>query len=263
MAVFSRLVLAAGAAVSILALNLSLDPAGAGAERTAAGNLDVSLQGTLTPNVLPRLQPAPISLGLSSNFSTSDGVPLPSLRRIEIEVGNRGRLQDRGLPSCPLRRVRATTLRDAREACGAALVGQGHLDGYLELPGGRPVDFKAVLVAFKGRQRDGGRVILADVHSRRPPMSFVMRFMLRRRSHSIHLVTTLPPQISHWVRLTHFDLTLHRTYTYAGHTYSYLSAVCSLPRELTSIVFPLATVTYGFTTRAVSITTVRACRVGS
>lgn len=254
-----RLVLVLGAAVSVLVLSLT---AGAGAERTAAGNLVVSLQGTLAPKVLPRTQAAPISLGLSSDFSTSDGAPLPGLRRIEIEVGNRGRIQNRGLPTCPLSRVRATTLRDARRECGGARIGEGHLGGYLDLPGGQPVRFGAVLVAFNGRRRGGVPMILADVHSRRPPMSFVMRFMLRRRSHSIRLVTTLPPQISRWVRLTHFDLTLHRTYAYAGHVYSYLSAVCSLPKKLTSIVFPLATVTYGFTTREVSITTVRACRAG-
>jgi hypothetical protein len=73
-------------------------------------------------------------------------------------------------------------------------------------------------------------------------------------------VATLPAQISRWVRITHFDLNLHRVYVHAGRAYSYISAVCSLPRKLTSIVFPLATVTYGFATREVRVTTVRACQ---
>lgn len=246
-----------------LAIGCALTLAGAGgvgAERTANGNLVVSLAGTLSPRVLPRTQPAPISLGLSSDFSTSDGTPLPSLRTIEISLANRGRLQGRGLPACRPRLVRATTPAAARAACGAARVGHGHLAGYLDLSSGRQVDFKAVLLAFNSRQRGGERVILADVHSRKPPMSFVMRFVLHRSSHAVHLVATLPAQISRWVRITHFDLNLHRVYTHAGRTHSYLSAVCSLPRKLTSIVFPLATVTYRFATRKVSVTTVRACR---
>jgi hypothetical protein len=249
-------VIAVACALSLLATG------GAGAERTAAGNLIVSLTGTLSPKVLPRTEPAPISLGLSSDFSTVDGASLPPLRRIEIAVGGRGRLQDRGLPVCPARRVRATTLPAARGVCGAARIGQGHLDGYLALSdNGEPVAFEADILAFNSRQRGGGRVVLADVHSRRPAMSFVMKFELRRSPGSIRLVAALPPRISRWVRITHFDLTLHRTYLHAGRTYSYLSAVCSLPEQLTGIVFPLANVTYVFADRTVRLTTARACRV--
>lgn len=262
-----RDVVRAGRRLSVAACALAIGCAsllaageGAGAERTAAGNLVVSLAGTLSPRQLPRARPAPISLELSSDFSTSDGTPLPGLRRIEIALGNRGRLQDLGLPTCPLSRIRATRLSTARAACGAARIGHGRLAGYLDLPGGEPVDFKAALVAFNGRQRQGRRVILADVHSSRPPMSFVLKFALRRGPRSIHLVAELPRQISRWMRLTHFDIALHRTYAYRGRTYSYLSAACSLPKELTGIVFPLATVSYGFTTRTVRVTTVRACR---
>jgi hypothetical protein len=250
-------------AACALALSCALLLSGAGrvgAERTAAGNLVVSLSGTLSPRVLPRAQPAPISLGLSSDFSTSDGTPLPSLRRIEISLGNRGRLQDRGLPACRPRLIRATTLAAARAACGVARVGYGYLAGYLDLSGGKQVDFKAALLAVNSRQRGGERAILADVHSTKPPMSFLMKFVLHRSPHSVHLVAKLPAQISRWVRITHFELHLHRVYVHAGRTYSYLSAVCSLPRKLTSIVFPLATVTYGFANREVTVATVRACQ---
>src|SRR5512144_1383060 len=117
---FARCALTAACALAI-SCALFLGGAGrVGAERTAAGNLVVSLAGTLSPRVLPRTKPAPISLGLSSDFSTSDGTPLPSLRRIEISLGNRGRLQDRGLPACRPRLIRATTFAAARAACGAA-----------------------------------------------------------------------------------------------------------------------------------------------
>jgi hypothetical protein len=257
---FARRALTAACALVISCGLLLAGAGGVGAERTAAGDLVVSLAGTLSPRLLPRAQPAPISLDLSSDFSTSDGTPLPSLRRIEIALGNRGRLQDRGLPACRPRLIRATTFAAARAACGAARVGYGHLAGYLDLAAGEKVDFEAALLAFNSRPRGGGRAILADVHSAKPPMSFLMKFVLHRSPHSIHLVAVLPAQISRWVRVTHFDLGLHRVYTHAGRTYSYLSAVCSLPRKLTGIVFPLATVTYGFTTREVSVTTVRACR---
>jgi hypothetical protein len=232
------------------------------AERAAAGNLVVSLTGSLAPRTLPRTHPAPISLGLSSDFSTSDGTALPELRSISISIGSRGRMTDRGLPSCPSGRIFATTLGQARKACGSARVGRGRIVGELAFPGAEPVPFEAVLVAFNARLHGGGRAILVDAHSSAPPMSFVLKFVLHHngRSGSPTLVARLPRTIRRWARLSHFELTLHRTYRYRGGRLSYLNAACSVPRRLTGIVFPLATVTYGFATRKVSVTAVRACR---
>jgi len=258
----------ARAAILLLAIAcLSCLAAGEGtalAERTQVGNLIVSLEGKLEPRVLPRTHTAPIALSLDSKFATTDGQPPPRLRQIAIAIGRRGQLLDAGLPICRPRQLRATTPAAARAACGAARVGYGRIAGQLVLPGGDPVPFSAGLSAYNSRRKDGGRMILADAHSGNPPTSFMLRFDLRRRGRSgaPTLVAQLPRSIGRWARVTELELTLHRLYTYEGKRRSYLSAVCAIPPQFTSLVFPLATVAYTFTTRKVTIETVRACRVG-
>jgi hypothetical protein len=252
------------AALAVACLSCLAGGGNALAERTQAGNLIVSLEGKLEPRVLPRTHTAPVALSLSSEFATADGQPPPRLRQIAIAIGKRGRLLDAGMPVCRPRQVRATTPEAARAACWAARVGYGRIAGRLVLPGGDPVPFSAALTAYNSRRKDGRRMILADAHSGNPPTSFMLRFDLRRRGRSAAptLVAQLPSSIGRWARLTKFELTLHRIYTYEGERRSYLNAVCAIPPPFTSLVFPLATVTYTFATQKVSIETVRACRVG-
>ena len=76
------------------------------------------------------------------------------------------------------------------------------------------------------------------------------------------LSTTLPPSAQDWAYLTHFDMTLQRTYTYRGKQRSYVSAACRAPAGFPGAVFPFAKARYGFDDgREMRTTVVRSCKV--
>jgi hypothetical protein len=110
------------------------------------------------------------------------------------------------------------------------------------------------------------KLILAQAYGRKPPGAFVLVFRLDRQSGTFGTVmsTTLPDAAQRWAYLTHFDLTLHRTYTYRGQPHSYVSAACTAPAGFDTALFPFARATYDFATGQ-SLTTgvARSCRVAT
>lgn len=83
----------------------------------------------LLPLALPRSAPAPVSVRVAGDFWTASGGldALPQLRRISVAINRQGRLFDRGLPSCRVRRIQPATEGEARRRCRGAIVGGGHV----------------------------------------------------------------------------------------------------------------------------------------
>jgi hypothetical protein len=259
----SKLIVTVASLAALAVLGSGFWGATASGERTQVGQLIVSLDGQITPHFLPRTQPKPVSISVNSNFSTADRSPLPALRRISVGVGSQGTLHRRGLPTCRLERVRATTSERALEECGAALVGRGHLDGAIQIPGQAPFPLEGEILAFNG-EIDGRPAILADVHSEAPPVSFVMPFLIDREEGAVGttLSAKLPHALGGLIQVTHFDLTLRRRFRHRGEERSYLTASCAVPAGFTALVFPLAKVTYEFSGgRRVTVTAIRSCSV--
>jgi hypothetical protein len=74
--------------------------------------------------------------------------------------------------------------------------------------------------------------------------------------------TTLPKSAQNWAYITHFDMTLFRTYDYRGARRSYVSAACTAPDGFASAFFPFAKATYVFANSSRLTTSVaRRCEV--
>jgi hypothetical protein len=239
--------------------------ANASAERAQKGNLIVSLDAHLAPHALPRVGQAPATVQLRARFSTDDGSRVPQLRRMAIVLGTRGQL-DNSLPTCAARSVRATAANQALRACGPALVGHGRLTAEIFLPGQRRVPFSGRLLAFNAVSPQGSPEILASMHSKNPPVSFVMRFSIRTIGHgtATALVAKLPKTAGQWTHIEAFDLTLDRRFERGGRMHSFVNAGCPAPAGFSGLVFPFAEATYGFAGgRSVSIAAIRGCRTRS
>ena len=105
---------------------------------------------------------------------------------------------------------------------------------------------------------------MAQVYSEDPPGAFVLTFTLKKQPglYGTVMSTTLPKEAMGWAYLTHFDMTLHRTYTYRGKRRSYVSAACGAPPGFHTALFPLARATYTFADgQALSVPLARSCRV--
>lgn len=230
------------------------------------GDLLASFDARLDPSTLPRNAPAPIAVGVAGDLRSASGQldSLPQLRRIVVGINREGQLEDEGLAVCRARRIQPSTPRRARRVCGEAEVGRGHVTVRVHLGSQPPFTVNAKLIAFNGPRRDGNRLILAHAFAPDPPGSFLLTFEVSHRPGRFGtvLTTVLPKQTRPWAYLTHFDLTLHRTYTHRGERRSYASASCAAPAGFTTAVFPFARTTYHFAGgRTLSMSETATCRV--
>lgn len=253
------------AILALLALLASaLAPTGAGAARAQAGKLIVSINGTFSPRRLPRHRPAPVSVSLSGSLRTEDGSALPRLRRVELGLAGGSRLDTRGLPLCPRRRLRDATARQALQRCAGALVGRGHLRAEVYLPHQAPISTRATLLAFNGRSRGARAAVWVQAFSSAPPASFVLPFFIHSRSGTFatSLVAVVPRSLGPWPHLSAFDITLARRFVYRGARHSYLRASCPVPPRFTGGLLPFASASYLFAAGpTITATVVRACHV--
>lgn len=258
---------ARGARLFIAALALLLCASiPASAERNKEGDLEVSFDGGLSPTRLPRTATVPVAVRVSGNVMSATGNDdqLPQLRTISVAINRQGRLFDRGLPTCQVKTIQPATEDAARAVCGGALVGSGHVTVQVHIPNQPAFTIRAKLLAFNGPEKNGHKLILAQAYARDPPGAFILTFSLSRHRGVFGTVmsTTLPQNAQNWAYITHFDMTLHRTYDYRGEHRSYISAACTAPDGFASAFFPFAKATYVFANGSRLTTSVaRRCEV--
>ena len=253
--------------LAVLAAALLLGAAGlARAERNVADGVEGSFDARLNPSSLPRERLAPIAVSVAGDFRAADGGldQLKQLRRIDVAINREGRIVDRGLPVCRYKQIQPSSPQHARRVCGGALVGRGHVHVQVRLPDQTPYVLRAPLLVFNGPRRDGRRLILAQAYLNEPPAAFIITFEVRHKDGVFGTVlsTTLPRVARRWAWITHFDLSLHRTYYYRGERRSYVAAACAAPAGLRSAVFPFARAAYSFAGGAhVAVEASRVCHV--
>jgi hypothetical protein len=239
----------------------------AAAELNNDGDLFVSFNSGLKPTVLPRKERVPVAVRVAGDVWTEPVTsPPPQLRTITVEINRQGRIFDRGLPICNVKEIQPATERNARKVCGGAIVGKGSIVAQVSVPTQSLFEVKANLLVFNGPRKNGRKIILAQAYARKPPGAFVLVFSVTKQPGEFGTVmsTTLPPGTERWAYLTHFDMTLKRTYEFHGRERSYVSAACSAPAGFDTVVFPLARATYGFSDgRSLTTSVARSCHVAS
>lgn len=254
----------AGAIVAALALALGAAAAARG-EVGQTGNAIVNLGGGISPRALPRGAPAPVAVTIDTDVKAANGAdPPPQLRQIAIAINRNGKIYDRGLPTCRVRRIQPSTIAAARRICGGAIVGSGHVRVRVNLANQPPFTFKGPLLVFNAKRSGGHRRLLAQVYGTKPPSAFVLTFKVLKRQGTFGTLirTTLPEAAREWAYVTHFDMRLRRIYTYHGQQHSFISAACAAPAGFPGAVYPFArgSFEFGEGTR-VSTELVRDCRV--
>jgi hypothetical protein len=252
----------------LAALALALCLAGpAAAELSQEGDVIVSFAGGMNPKTLPRAEKAPVAIRVVGDIRDAEGREerLPQLRTISVAINSAGKLYDKGLPICKVKSIQPATEAEAHRVCPRAIVGFGRVTVQARIPTQEPFSVNAKLLAFNGPRRNGQKMILAQVYAKDPPGAFVLAFAVKKRGGLFGTVmsTALPPSAREWAYLTHFEMTLKRSYRYRGETHSYVSAACSAPAGFPGAVFPFARASYGFDNgQRLETTVVRSCRVG-
>jgi hypothetical protein len=253
--------------LTALALLVALGLAGvAQAEKEISGNLIITFDGGIAPRALPRTGTAPVSVAVDSSFGTTDGSdPPPQLQQVSIGINKAGKIFDRGLPTCQVRKIQPTTISAAKRICGGAIVGSGHVQVRVNLTNQPPFTFKGPLLIFHAKRASGHRRLLAQVYGRKPPSAFVLTFNIFETNDGTFgtvIKTTLPKPARQWAYVTHFDMKLRRIYTYKGQRHSFINAGCPAPDGFTLAPYPFAQANFGFSGgKHVTATLIRECVV--
>lgn len=243
--------------LAVLAIAVAL----AQGERSQHGALVVSLGGKLFPLALPRTHAAPVAVGLEGSLRTVDGSPLPRVTRVEFGLPQQAVLSTYGLPVCTRRKLLVTSSADALAVCRAALVGYGHVDLTVQVPGQEPFAVHTRLLAFNARV-GARRAVLLHAFTASPPLAVVLPFVYGRGSGRFRRTLSANlPVLGEWARVAEFRMVLSRRYVNRGRRRSYLSASCPVPKRLTAGFFSFARIAYSLADgREVTTAIARSCR---
>jgi hypothetical protein len=249
-------------AASLVALSIA---AVAQAEVSRQGDVIVHFDGGIAPTALPREGVAPVAVSVDGTFGSAEGAdPPPQLQTIAIGINRAGKIFDRGLPTCRVRKIQPATIRAAKRICGQAIVGSGHVQVRVDLANQPPFTFDGPMLVFHAKPSGGNRRLLAQVYGRKPPSAFVLNFKVAEGAGEFGTVikTTLPVSARNWAYVTHFTMKLRRTYSYQGERHSFISAGCAAPAGFPGTVYPFARANFGFAAgKHVTTTLVRHCAV--
>jgi sugar lactone lactonase YvrE len=208
----------------------------------------VSFDGKLTPHVLPRHGTAPVGIVVDAQIGATGGEDPPQLRRITIAINRNGRFSSKGLPACRVDQIQPSTTAGALAACRGSLVGEGRFSANVKLPEQSPFPSAGKVLAFNGKV-NGNPAILAHIYGTQPaPTSTVLPFLLRdgRGTYGTTLEASLPQATGSWGYVTGLRMSLRRSFSYRGHSRSFLSAGCPAPAGFPSASFPLAKTSFAF-----------------
>jgi hypothetical protein len=212
------------------------------------GPVQVSFNGKLTPQRLPRHGAAPVGIAIDARIAATGSGSPPQLRRISIAINRNGHFVSRGLPICRVDQIQPSTTSGALAACRSSLVGEGHFSADVKLPEQSPFPSEGKVLAFNGKV-NGKPAILAHIYGTEPaPTSAVLPFVLGTGSgtYGTTLEASLPQATGSWGYVTGLRMNLRRSFTYRGKAHSYLSAGCPAPPGFPSAVFPLARTSFAF-----------------
>jgi hypothetical protein len=251
------------ATVALLLIVAGALAAVAQAEFVQSGHLRVSFHAKFTPHVLPRERPAPISVEVDGQISTTDGSQPPPLQRLRLELSSSGKIDTVGLPDCRAGALQSTTSEQALQRCGSAQVGHGKFEADLQFSGG-PILVDGRALVFNGVV--GGRPgMFIQIYISQPVnVTLVIPLKISRGTGRFGtvLTTRVPELAGGFGSITELQLKIGRRYSYRGQRHSYLSAACSAPDGFPGATFTFAHGVFSFEGgRTINAFLSRSCQV--
>jgi hypothetical protein len=212
-------------ALAVLAIGSSAD-----AIKLRAGNIIVYAEGGFTPTKLPRHENAPITIHGSVKIATVTGELPPILETIVVEYDRHGALDTTGLPVCKQGQLEATTVEQARKACGKAIVGKGSGSAIVNFPEQAPIPATSPITIFNGPKKGGNATVLAHAYLKYPVVTtFIVPVVIEKINKGVYGYRTEAriPKIAGGAGVPiKGELKVGKQWTYKGERHSYISARC-------------------------------------
>lgn len=191
--------------------------------------LRLELNAAFQPRDLPVHSFAPVQFEGSVDISKPGGGEPPALQQIIVDFDRDGRLDAGGLPTCPVERIAAASVAEARRLCKGAIVGTGKLEALVGLASG-PVPTSSPLTLFNGPRQEGHPTVIVHAQTTVPATqtyAIVVPIEKRRGLFRYRATVNIPPIAGGLGALTAIDVKVGRRYTAGGVKRSYVAARCS------------------------------------
>lgn len=236
------------ATIALLLLATGALAAAATAEVVQSGNVRVTFHAKFSPHVLPRERPAPISVEVDGQISTTDGSQPPPLQSLRVELlSSSAAIDTQGLPACRAAALQSTSSEQALKNCKAAQVGNGKFEAELRFSG-KPILVDGRALVFNGVI--GGRPgMFIHIYISQPiRVTLVIPLKISHGSGRFGtvLTTRVPPLAAGLGSITKLQLKIGRRYSYRGTPHSYLSAACAAPDGFPGATFTFAKGEFSF-----------------
>lgn len=203
--------------------------AAASGDVVRAGNLEIEIEGGVTPKKLSKKTPTPITLTIEGAVKTADGTHPPALKTLELEFDKHGAIDTKGLPTCKPGQLASTLTAQAKKICGKALVGTGKVSANIAFPEQPPFNASGPLLIFNGKPKGNKPVLIFHVYAHVPaPTTFVTTAVISK-AHGKYGTSTLvqiPTIVGGQGSLTSFKAKIHKTWNAKGKKTSLLTATC-------------------------------------
>jgi hypothetical protein len=219
-----------GALLALAALLAVIVGRAADAAMVQVGPLVLRADGGFTPQELPRNAYAPIRFQGHADINSRTAEPVPPLQQMKLDFDRDGRITTNGLAVCSPTQIEGTSPQAARQTCKGAIVGTGHVEVTVTLPGSDGVDIQSPLTLFNGPRQAGNVTVLAHAQATFPKLeTHVVVIPVERRggAFSYRATVDMPKIAEGYGALTHVDGKLGRLYRFGGKERSYTSARCS------------------------------------
>jgi len=218
-----------GALLGLLAVLGAVIVSAAAGSTAKLENLEISIEGGITPKVLPKKGKAPITLKVEGKIKTDDGSHVPVLKTVNLQFDKNGELNTTGLPSCQPSKLQSTLTAQAKKVCASSLIGTGKVSAEIAFPEQKPFNASGPLLIFNGPKKGANRTLVFHVYAHVPaPTTFVTEALIKKihGKYGTEAQIKIPTIVSGQGSLTSFQATLHKTWTYKGKKESLLLAGC-------------------------------------
>jgi hypothetical protein len=213
-------------AIAAVAVALAAEPAIV----VRAGNMVLTLDGGVSPKVLPKHDLVPMGFHASGDFSTVDGSHPPALKEAFFDSDKDIVVSVEGLPACRINQLEARDTAHAEAACGTAILGKGSATVEVAFPEQAPFKATGPLILFNGGERGGVVRLLAYTYVSVPaPTAVVTTATLtkeRKGPFGLHSVVKVPVIAGGAGSIVSASLSARRVYSYRGERRSVLSGSC-------------------------------------
>jgi hypothetical protein len=206
-------------------------------EVVRTGELFLADNGGISPAKLPKHGSAPITAHLIGEIGTLDGSHPPAVQTVDLDIDKTIGIDAVGIPVCKAEQIEARSTKDAKRACGDAIVGEGRGEVEVAFPEQAPFTSGGPVVLFNGGVHGGTTTVFVHAYVDVPaPTAIVVKSTvtrIHRGRFGLHIHAQIPRIAGGSGSVTKFSLKVGRRFAYKGKQESFLTASCPTGKWVT------------------------------